>query len=364
MLGAEMGRAFIESGQVDAVLSGTRPPIPLVLRAAVGDCIEVTLENRLPAGWSPVALHADGLAYDPADSGGVELGYEPQQSAAVGETRTYTFFAHPEYGTGAAMLRDGADLAHAGADGLYGAIAVAPEGATFDDAISWSTVVHLPDGRSWRDVVLFTHDADDAIGTHRMPYTQAVRGPVGLNYGRGDTGPLIEAYAGDPLQIHVLAPWSEQVQVFYLEGHRWPLEPAMDGTTHVAAVAIGGLESIDIIPDGGAGGEAALPGTYQFGDHREPYREAGLSGQLVVYDPDNPVDGIEPLVARAPDVTSAPPSTSTASTTVSTTGPAQPTNPATTTGGSGGVAVWIVIAGLAAAVVIGGFVWSTRRRRK
>ena len=31
------------------------------------------------------------------------------------------------------------------------------------------------------------------------------------------------AHAG--MRIHVLAPWSEQAQVFSVEGHRWPLEP-------------------------------------------------------------------------------------------------------------------------------------------
>ena len=141
MLGAERGSAFVEASQLDAVVSGERTPTPLVLRAAVGDCIEITLHNQLPEGASPVSLHADGLAYDPADSGGVEAGNNPPQTVPVGSTRIYTFYAHPEYGTGAAMLRDGGDLAHSGSRGLYGAIAIAPEGSTFGDATSWSTVV-------------------------------------------------------------------------------------------------------------------------------------------------------------------------------------------------------------------------------
>ena len=122
--------------------------------------------------------------------------------------------------------------------------------------MSWSTVVRTPDGNAWRDVVLFMHDADDTIGTHRMPYTSAVRGAVGLNYGRGETGPVVDAYAGDPLRLHVLAPWSEQVQTFSLEGHRWPIEPAMDGSTLVSSMPIGGLEVITVAPEGGAGGGA------------------------------------------------------------------------------------------------------------
>ena len=174
MLGAEPGRAFVEASHLDAVLSGARTPTPLVLRAAVGDCIEVTLDNQLPSGAPPVSLHADGLAYDPADSGGVEAGNNPPQTVPVGSTRTYTFFAHPEYGTGAAMLRDGGDLAHSGSRGLYGAIAIAPEGSSFDDAASWSTVVRTPNDEAWRDVVLFMHD--DGRRDRNAPHAVHVRG--------------------------------------------------------------------------------------------------------------------------------------------------------------------------------------------
>ena len=363
MLGAEPGRAFVEASQLDAVVSGARTPTPLVLRAAVGDCIEISLHNQLPAGASPVSLHADGVAYDPADSGGVEAGNNPPQTVPVGSTRTYTFFAHPEYGTGAAMLRDGGDLAYSGSRGLYGAVAVAPEGSTFDDAESWSTVVRAPNGDAWRDVVLFMHDADDAIGTHRMPYTSAVRGAVGLNYGRGETGPVINAYTGDPLRVHVLAPWSEQVQTFSIEGHRWPVEPAMDGSTLVSSIAIGGLGVITVAPEGGAGGETALPGRYELGDHREPYREAGLTGTLIVHDTTTTVDGLDRLTnestgtpAANPDSpgTSPPPTSATIT---------QPSAAPTDAGNSspvGPVVLTVAIAGAAATVA--GLVWRNRRR--
>ncbi|MBW3557379.1 MAG: multicopper oxidase domain-containing protein [Actinobacteria bacterium] len=283
MLGARPGRAFVPAAEADAVLSGARPVSPLVLRATVGDCLEVTLANRLPSGAPAVSLHADGLAFDPLDSGGVEAGRNPSQVVEVGEHRTYTFFAHPEYGPGAAMLRDGGDLARSGALGLYGAVVISPAGAELTRDAGWSAIVTDPDGTAWRDVVLFSHDEDDALGGHRMPYARAVRGALGLNYGNGDDGPTIEARAGDRLRVHVLAPWSEQVQVFSMEGHRWPLEPGMPGSNLVDSVALGGLESITVVPEGGAGGRDHLPGTYWIGNHREPYREAGMSGRLVVH---------------------------------------------------------------------------------
>ena len=281
MLAPKRGRAFVPDDQVDAVRAGGSPASPLVLRASVGDCLQVRLTNRLPTGSGAVSLHADGLAYDPLSSGGIEAGRNPPQVVAEGASRTFTFYAHPEFGPGAAILRDGGDLAGSGASGLYGAVVISPEGARFDPGAGWVTTVTGPDGEAWRDAVLFLHDSDDSIGSHRMPYNRKIRGVNAVNHRTGADIPSIEAHAGDPLRIHVLAPWSEQAQVFSIEGHRWPLEPAMSGTTVVDSVTIGGLESITVVPERGAGGPDALPGTYRFGNHREPYREA-MTGRLVV----------------------------------------------------------------------------------
>ena len=41
---------------------------------------------------------------------------------------------------------------------------------------------------------------------------------------------MINAFAGDPVRVNVLAPWSEQSQVFGLEGHTWPVEPGRAGS--------------------------------------------------------------------------------------------------------------------------------------
>ncbi len=71
----------------------------------------------------------------------------------------------------------------------------------------------------------------------------------------------------------------------------------MLGSTLVDSVALGGLESITVVPEGGAGGVDQRPGTYWLGDHREPYREAGLSGRLVVH----PRCGDDVSLARLPD---------------------------------------------------------------
>jgi len=73
------------------------------------------------------------------------------------------------------------------------------------------------------------------------------------------------------------------VQVFTREGHRWPLTPGLPGSQLLSSVQVGGLEAITAIPEGGAGGVDHLTGEFLYGDHREPYREAGLWGLFRVH---------------------------------------------------------------------------------
>jgi hypothetical protein len=98
--------------------------------------------------------------------------------------------------------------------------------------------------------------------------------------------PILEARAGDPLRINVLAPVSEQAQGFALEGHRWPVEPGMAGSNIVGSAQIAGLASLVIYPVGGAGGPRAQPGDFVYGSTREAYRESGMWGVLRVHPPE------------------------------------------------------------------------------
>ena len=210
-------------------------------------------------------------------------------------------------------MRDWGNVLQNPSLGLYGAIIVGPRGATYthphtgediSGAASWAADVHTS-GNSYRDFVLLLHDEDEIIGTHQMPYTEHVQGTVAVNYRyepldrrlrrnpdtsavfrsvvHGDPStPVLQAFAGDAVRIHVLVPVSEQAHVFTIEGHTWPFEPGLDGTNIVSSMLIGGLQTLDI-RIASAGGEARLPGQYLYGDHREPYREAGMWGLFKVY---------------------------------------------------------------------------------
>jgi hypothetical protein len=51
----------------------------------------------------------------------------------------------------------------------------------------------------------------------------------------------------------------------------------------LSSAQVGGLEAITVMLDAGAGGGASLPGDFLYGDHRTPYRDAGLWGVFRVY---------------------------------------------------------------------------------
>ncbi|HVM05814.1 MAG TPA: multicopper oxidase domain-containing protein [Acidimicrobiales bacterium] len=310
MLGGT-GKIYVLGSNEAAVASGWAAPQPLVLHVNVGDCITVDLSNRT---GGPVSFHADMLAFDPDHSAGVAAGRHPPQLAEPGMARTYTFYASPEVGETVALVRDWADVLVNPGLGLYGAIVVGPKDARFRDPYTgadasrsslWRVDVVPPSGPAYREFTLFFQDDDEGLGNHRMPYTTEVRGAVGVNYSSAPLGrrlasnadegsvlssavhgdpatPVLEAVAGDPVRINVLAPWSEQSQVFSVEGHRWPVEPGRDGSALASSVKLGGLEALTVSLDGGAGGTGRLAGDYVYGNHREPYREAGQWGVLRV----------------------------------------------------------------------------------
>jgi hypothetical protein len=316
MLEGEAGKLYVLAGDKTAVLAGTKEPEPLVLHVNVGDCLEINLANETRAG--PVSFHADLLAADPGDGLGVEAGFNPPQAVPPGERRSFTYYAHPEIGETVAMVRDWGDVLVNPSLGLYGAIIVGQTGTTYTDPVTgedmsrqagWRVDAHPPDGPAFRDFTLFIQDEDELIGTAIMPYSEHVAGVVGLNYRaesllarldqNEDTAsvfhseihqdpatPLLEAFAGDPVKIHVLAPYGEQAHVFTLENHQWPLEPGRAGSDRLSSIQVGPLEAITIVPVGGAGGPEGLPGDYLYGDHREPFREAGLWGIFRVFAPE------------------------------------------------------------------------------
>ncbi|MBV1800149.1 hypothetical protein [Siccirubricoccus sp. G192] len=187
---------------------------PLVLRAAAGDCIEVTLTNRLPATWASqvvapanhnymmlpflvdrfnanqlrpsmeVGLHAQLVTSDLSRSDGANVGLNAalrdgvrstSQTAASGRSITYRWYAGilQEQAVAPGQIRlvptpvefggvnlMPADRIRQSGKGLVGALVVLPEGAQWaeDANTRMQATVTTPEGRSFRDFVLIAQD--------------------------------------------------------------------------------------------------------------------------------------------------------------------------------------------------------------
>jgi FtsP/CotA-like multicopper oxidase with cupredoxin domain len=316
------GKIYMLEGEKTKVATGGSQPMPLTLHVNVGDCIKVKLKNEMKA--SRASFSADMLAFDPKDSHGVNVGNNPgDQTIGPGQSRTYTFYAHPQYGETAALVWDWGNFINNVRDGLFGAIVVGPRGSKYRDPktgedltlkSAWQVDVvvdrSLPEnsGRSdYRDASLFFQDEDNIIGTSFMPYIQQIAGLTGVNYRiepwayREENGceygnmftpcvadevepatPTIKAHAGDPVRIRVFGAFNEQNQIFSLEGHEWPFKPNMPGADMLSSLQFGGSEYLDVYLKEGAGGPFAIPGVYVWQNHRMPYAQAGQWGYLQV----------------------------------------------------------------------------------
>jgi hypothetical protein len=156
--------------------------------------------------------------------------------------------------------------------------------------------VHVPGQPTYRDFTVILADHDGRIGQDTMPYPKDVDGPALVNYRQvaprtddqnmfnsavyGDPAtPLLRAYAGDPVKVHVLnAPGSEQLHVFSLGGMRWAQDMYIHESNDLESRAIGPWEKQDLLVKGGAGGVSHTPGDYFYGDLRRPFTQAGMWG--------------------------------------------------------------------------------------
>lgn len=296
--------------------------------------------NKLKQGRA--SFSALGLAFDPKDSLGANVGNNPgEQTVAPGESRVYTYYADPFIGETASLVWDWGNVMTNPRNGLYGGVVIGPKGATYRDPKtgadislknSWvadvivdRTIQGYEHRRNYRDVVLFFQDEDNIIGTSFMPYVQNTAGLTAVNYRsepykfRESNGcmlgkvfqpcsvdkpesiatPLIEAHAGDPVRIHVFGASNEQNGMFSVEKHEWPIEPFMRGADQISVVEFSASETLDaFIP--AAGGSFRLPGDYVWSNQRLPYAQSGQWGLLKVL----PVDDqrILPLSQQAPSI--------------------------------------------------------------
>ncbi len=165
---------FALADEADLIEGGQQRPQPLVLRASPGELIEVTLTNELDR---PVSLSPSLVLVDPSADG---VPVDGEQMVAPGDSRTYRWFADRDLGV--TYLTSFGDPARDALDGLYGALVIEPEGATFEPATGMSADLVLADGTPVREHVLMYASDDPHFEASVMPYTVDVKGPVSVNY--------------------------------------------------------------------------------------------------------------------------------------------------------------------------------------
>lgn len=174
------GLVFVPLEDVDRMMSGRCMPKPLILRANVGDWIEVILHNA----WNPkhpipyfsyptvpldkeytpsmrVSLNPQFLQYDPVSDSGINVGYnEMEQTVGVGESKRYLWHADQEYG--ACIIQSFGDMRNHRYHGLFGAVIVEPPGAEWyrnfsrkKDSFAEQAVITAPGMENFREYVLF-----------------------------------------------------------------------------------------------------------------------------------------------------------------------------------------------------------------
>ena len=279
------GLIFVPLEDADRVLAGKCEPKPLILRANVGDWLEVTLHNlldperpvpyfdyptvplemkRRPSGR--VSLNPQFLKYDPVCDSGINVGYNPkEQTVGIGESKQYLWKADREYGT--CILQSFGDMRNHRYHGLFGSVIVEPTGAQWyenftkrTDPYAEQAVITAPGIETFREYVLFIQngirllDAEEnliqtAAEDGGEPVEAEDTGEKGYNYRserfanrlaedariwkvfssrvHGDPAtPIYRAYSGDRVIFRTMMPADKPRNVsLTIHGHLWREQP-------------------------------------------------------------------------------------------------------------------------------------------
>ena len=291
---------------------------PLAIRTNIGKCVEIKFTNDLQDEYA--SIHPTGVGLDPNKSDGTFVGFNKDTTVQPGQSITYRWFPDVE---GAHFFSDAArqvvesDLSLLGEwateqlqslrqHGLFGALLVEPQGATWTDPFTGEPLksgvkadVHYPDKirKDTREFVVFYHDEAGVVdpfgkqtlapnGEIQAFYTLNYRGdsidsrsnpkflPFNCNPGvdldicentdffynswvHGDPGGgdlVFPAYSGDPVRFVFLGAQTEESHVHHLHEHRWKADSSFGGSPTIDTQTVG------------AGNEYLAPVNLAFGD--------------------------------------------------------------------------------------------------
>jgi FtsP/CotA-like multicopper oxidase with cupredoxin domain len=318
-----------------AIKAGTKPPVPLVIRADAGDCLRVTLHNDLPtdhftwtwgSGSTRAGFNIGNVTYDPQNSYGAAIGYDPDSTVAPGGTRIYTYYVDKETGANLVLNMGNESTWRAGA---YGALIAEPAGSTWSNPVTGDTLdgqsglaadVHLPDGSAFREFTTLFSDREPLLAHDIMEYyldsdhsyldynEESLTQREGDNLdaiplwlaksdsvagGADPATPTFSAIAGDPVRWRVLDAAGDDPISFQVAGHSFPLDHGIAGAQEIEARALLPGETFDAYLLNGAGGATQATGDYEYNVGRDPMIKSGDWGIFRVLPPGN--TSIKPL---------------------------------------------------------------------
>lgn len=290
-------------------LKANVPVEPLILRANAGDCIRITLQNKLPNAAlnsgsrlsapfpditlntsKQVGLHAQLVTQDVGISDGVNVGVNPSQTAGIGESVEYTWYAgnieyaadgsfrHVPIEFGSVPLSP-ADPLMQHIFGLLGGLIIEPQGSQWQTDVNSraSALVTTANGEVFREFVALVQDDVSSlkVGTLKdqngklspgqfqlAPWTQAINyrteplayrysdpnwlqnnpatSPLGIAQALSNSQvlsdpqtPVFAATAKQAVRLRLLHPAGLADQNLTLHGHVWQEEPYTKDSTEI-----------------------------------------------------------------------------------------------------------------------------------
>lgn len=309
---------------------------PLVIRANVGEKVEITFSHSLNRTLS---IHVQGLPYDVQTSDGANVGYN--KDSTTKHQITYTWYAKSE---GVYLFHDMGDTRSGGegtnVHGLFGAIIVEaaesiwlnPETGKPMESGLFADIYH-PVHPAFREYAVFFHDeleiknknGEQPIDAHTgLPSSttgisyraEPMRNRMPLSEDHADTGedismsswvygdpapPVLRAYVGDPSKIRLIHGGIKETHVFHLHNHQWRLEGENQNSTIIDSISISPQEcyTLDILH--GAGSLNGTIGDVIFHCHLYPHFHEGMWTLLRIH------DRLEDGTGTLPDGTKIPP---------------------------------------------------------
>ncbi len=298
---------------------------PLVIRANVGDEIEVLFENQLPFHTS---MHIQNAEYDVLASDGAFVGLNRDTTVKPGKSIIYKWKVETEgihffSDLGNPLSSESGSNLH----GLFGALFVEPRGSWWTDPITGKPInsgtfadVHNPLLPSFREFGWFFHDemeVDDLTGqTPISPHTLQPEATHSVNYraepmrnrlrliqegvvcpdcegeevhhdswvfGDPDT-PILRAYKGDPIKIRLVHGGTKQTHSFHYHVHQWLFEHTDQDSEVVDVQAISPQTEYTVSPLYGAGSLQGAIGDAIIHCHLYPHFAEGMWGIQRTFD--------------------------------------------------------------------------------